>query len=373
MLFYGGARQTGKSTYLAHHFSDSYLISLLKSDEYLRYSKSPHEFRQHILALSDDIKRCPIIVDEIQKVPALLDEVHYLIETEKLSFILCGSSARKLKRTGVNLLGGRAWRFNFFPLTSREVPELDLLQALNKGLLPSHYDNPHIDRALRAYVQDYLTEEVHAESLVRNLPAFARFLDGMALGHGQITNYSNIAQDIGVDIKTVKEYFQILVDTLLAYRITPYSKKIRRAVLTKAPKYYLFDVGVAQYLQHVQVQGLAGQAAGQAFEHFILMEIIAYRGLMEKDFTVNYWRTNHGLEVDFILASGTVAIEVKLTEQVQQNQLSGLMAFQEEHQPQHALVVSRDPRARYLSGKSGDILILPWQQFLDRLWQGQWL
>ncbi len=372
--FLWGVRQSGKSTYLKTHFPDSYYINLLKTDLFVLYSKSPNLFREHIQALSTELKSRPIIIDEIQKVPLLLDEVHYLIESESLSFILCGSSARKLKRSGVNLLGGRAWKFEFYPLTFAEIPDFDLAKALSHGLLPPHYDNTHFKRAIRAYISEYIKEEIQAASLVRNLPAFSRFLDAVGFNQGGIVTYANIASDVGVDAKTVKEYFQILVDTLLGIEIPPYQKKIRREILSKSPKFYLCDVGVANALANQTLhlshnETLQGEAAGHAFEHFILMELVAYRGLHEKDFPITYWRTKAGLEVDFILGRGEVAIEVKLSMEVRARDLNGLFAFVEEHQPRRALVISQDLLPRILTGPEGqEILIIPWRDFLTRLW-----
>lgn len=370
--FLFGPRQSGKSTYLKSHFPASHMINLLNTNLSLLYTKTPWVFREHVRALTPEQKAKPIIVDEIQKVPALLDEVHYLIEEDGLSFILCGSSARKLKREGVNLLGGRAWRFNFYPLCFPEIPDFDLLQALSHGLLPSHYDNPYFKRSIRGYLNEYLKEEIQMEGLVRNLPAFSHFLDVVGVTHGGIVNYTNVSQDVGVDAKTVKEYYQILVDTLLGYLIFPYQKTITRSSLIKSPKFYLCDVGVANVLGHQSIEALTGEQAGLPFEHFILMELIAYRGLKEKDFEITYWRTHTHLEVDFILGNAEVAIEVKISPEVKQRDLKGLLAFVEEYNPRQAIVVSQDPLPRLIQTPTGkEIRILPWRIFLEELWANQ--
>ncbi|MEK7376516.1 MAG: AAA family ATPase, partial [Candidatus Margulisiibacteriota bacterium] len=242
--FLWGARKTGKTTYLKEQYPDSLVYDFLKTDLYFDITKNASMLRERILA--QDVKKLkhPIILDEVQKVPGVLDEVHWLIENNGLSFILCGSSARKLKRGHANLLGGRAWRYEMFPLVSREIGEVDLLRALNHGLIPVHYlqNDEECRRSLEAYVQDYLREEIFAEGLARNIPAFSRFLDAFGYSHGEITNYCNIARECGVDSKTVKEYYQILVDTLIAVRVEPYKKRQSRQVITKASKYYLFDV-----------------------------------------------------------------------------------------------------------------------------------
>ena len=371
--FLWGARQTGKSTFLKQTFPRAHYIDLLDTEWFLTYSKSPYLFRKHIESLSEKKRAQPIIIDEIQKLPILLDEVHALIEREKLGFILCGSSARKLRQAGVNLLGGRAWRFEFFPLTTREIPAFDLLQALSRGLLPKQYSSPHYQRDLRAYVSNYLRDEIQQEGLVRNLPAFAKFLDVVGLTHGGMVNYSNIASDVGVSSHTIKEYFQILVDTLLGYQIYPYRKQIKRQIISSMPKFYLFDVGVANHLAGKVISQLAGADAGMALEHFVLMEIMAYRGLHEKDFAVSYWRTKSGLEVDFILGRGETAVEVKITSEVKLPMLKGLQAFMEEHQPKHAVVVSQDKAPRNIETSAGVIHVLPWSIFLDRLWVGDYI
>jgi predicted AAA+ superfamily ATPase len=366
--FLWGARQEGKSTFLREHFPNSYVIDMLQSDVMLEFSKNPHLLREQILALTEEILAYPIIIDEVQKVPALLDEIHWLIENTSAYFILCGSSARKLKHGAANLLGGRAWRFEFFPLVSAEIPQFDLLKALNNGMLPKIYPQANARRFLHAYVTDYLKEEIQSEGLVQNLPVFARFLDSLAFTNGQLTNYTNIARDCGIDAKTVKAYYQILVDTLIGYYVEPYNKKVGRDILTSVPKFYLFDVGVAGFIAKRQIAELKGAEAGAAFEHFILLELMAYRSLYEQDFSIRYWRTKTGLEVDFILGEAEVAIEVKISQHVDGSELTGLSAFIEEHQPKRAIVVSLDKKPRRLIRQGAKIEIWPYQEFLTALW-----
>lgn len=303
----------------------------------------------------------------MQKVPAILDEVHWLIENMGLSFILCGSSARKLKRGKVNLLGGRAWRYEMFPLVSAELGEVKLLRALNHGMIPSHYLQENYRRALRGYVQDYLKEEVFSEGLTRNIPAFSRFFEAMAFSHGELTNYSNIARECGVDAKTVREYYQILVDTLLGRMILPFKKRQSRAVISKAPKFYLFDVGMAGALQKRHLIEEKGVEFGKALEHFILMELVAHSSLTELDYEINYWRTKSGLEVDFVLGGGEVAIEVKGTSRVDAVELRALKVFIEEYKPRQAYVVCNERAER----QHGNIRIIPWKNFLQALWKGR--
>ena len=363
--FLWGPRKTGKSTLLAERFPRSARFDLLETRTFLEFTREPWLFAERVLALDAERRARPIIVDEVQKVPALLDEVHRLIERHGLAFVLCGSSARKLKRGGANLLGGRAWRFELHPLTSPEVPQLDLLRALNRGLVPQHYDAARHARALAGYVEDYLKEEVFNEGLTRNAPAFARFFDALGFCHGQVLNFSNVARDCGVDAKTVREYFQILVDTLLGLFVEPFSRRRSRAVITRAPKFYLFDVGVAGHLSGRHIERAAGPEFGAALEHFVLMEIRAWRSYRERDLPLRYWRTKSGLEVDFVLGrDAELAIEVKGTRRVRPGDLRGIRAFCDEHGPRAAVVVSNDPAPR----RTGDIDVLPWRVFLERLW-----
>lgn len=367
--FLWGARQVGKSTYLTEHFPHSMVINLLKSDVFLAMSQQPSLLRERILALSEELLRYPIIIDEVQKVPLLLDEVHWLIENTEAQFILCGSSARKLKRSGANLLGGRAWKYHLYPLITKEIPNFELLKALNTGLLPPHYLSLHPQKSLQAYIENYLTQEIKAEGLVRSLPSFSRFLDSMAFCNGEMINYANIARDCGVNAKTVQNYFEILVDTLLGYYLPPYTRRVSRDILFQTQKFYLFDVGVANYLANRSINALKGAEAGKSFEHFIFMELIAYKNMNDKRWNITYWRTKTGYEVDFILGDAVMAIEVKISECVQRADLKGLIAFCEEHPETRALVISQDSAPRKIKANGSiDIEILPWRIFLENLW-----
>jgi predicted AAA+ superfamily ATPase len=318
--------------------------------------------RQELAALPVKVRAAPIIIDEVQKVPALLDEVHAMIEHERYRFILCGSSARKLRRGGVNLLGGRAWRFELHPLTYPEVPSFDLVQALNRGLLPAVYPDRHYRRTLGAYVQDYLKQEVFDEGLTRNIAAFSRFFEALSYSHGELVNYSAIARDCGVDSKTVREYFQILVDTLVGHHVTPFSRRTGRQSISHAQKFYLFDVGVAGHVTRRHIEDASGTEFGRALEHFILMELIAFRSYREAEFEIAFWRTKSGLEVDYVLDRGRVAVEVK--SRVHTGDLKPMAAFIEEFSPKRAIIVCNERQARIVNG----IEILPWRRFLEELW-----
>jgi len=367
--FLWGARKTGKSTYLKERFPNSVVYDFLKTDLFFEMSKNPSLLREQLLAKDEAALKEPIILDEVQKVPQVLDEVHWLIENKGLKFVLCGSSARKLKKGHANLLGGRAWRYELFPLVSREIGKFNLLRALNHGLIPFHYLQSGSDcrKSLEAYVQDYLRQEVFAEGLTRNIPAFSRFFDAFGYSHGEITNYCNIARECGVDSKTVKEYYQILIDTLLAIRVEPFKKRQSRQVITKASKYYMFDVGVAGYLTKRNLVEEKGSEFGRAFEHFLLMEITAYRSYSGKDFAINFWRTKSGLEVDFVLGQGEVAIEVKGSSRIDGKDMNGLEAFIQSCLPKKSIVVCNEKEKR-LRGK---IEISPWEIFLQQLWAGK--
>jgi len=364
--FLWGPRKTGKTTYLKIAFPESLMYDLLQTDLFLELAKRPFLLREQLLAADPRRLKEPIIIDEVQKVPQLLDEVHWLIENKNWRFILCGSSARKLKRGKVNLLGGRAWRYEMHPLVSSEVGELNLLRSLNRGMIPIHYLQEEYRKSLQAYLRDYLKEEVFDEGLTRNIPAFSRFFDAMGFSHGELTNFANIARDCGVDAKTVKEYYQILVDTLLGTMIEPYKKRQDRQVITKAGKFYLFDVGVAGAITKRHIPEERGEQFGKALEHFILMEILAHRTYRELDYDVNFWRVKSGLEVDFVLGRGAVALEVKGASRIDNPDLRPLKAFMQEYLPRKAFVVCNERHPRVHEG----IHILPWRDFLNALWKG---
>ncbi len=364
--FLWGPRKTGKTTYLKEAFPNSLMYDMLKTDLFLDFIKRPYLLREQIVASTPQQLKEPVIIDEVQKIPQMLDEVHWLIENKGLCFLLCGSSARKLKRGKANLLGGRAWRYEMHPLVSREVEKLDLLKALNRGLIPAHYFEEDYRKSLRAYVRDYLKEEVFDEGLTRNIPAFSRFFEAMGYSHGELTNYANIARECGVEAKTVKEYYQILVDTLLGTMIEPYKKRQERQVITKAGKFYLFDVGIAGGLTGRHIPEQKGELFGRALEHFILMEILAHRSYSDLDYDVNFWRTKTGLEVDFILGRGEVAVEVKGTGRIDSADLHPLKAFIQDYHPRSAYLVCNERQQRIHE----DIHIVPWRDFLSMLWDG---
>lgn len=367
--FLWGPRQTGKSTLLKHLFPGATLYDLLRADVYERLVRNPSLIREECDAaqLSGATQTDPIIIDEFQKVPALLDEVHWLMEDRGVRFILCGSSARKIKRGQANLLGGRGIRYELYPLTYREIPDFSLRAAINNGLLPAHYASDISTRQLQAYVGDYLREEIAAEAITRNIGAFSRFLEIAAMSNGELINFTNIASECGVGAATVKGYFQILEDTLIGRQIHPYRKRVKRR-LVGMPKFYFFDVGIVSYLAHRGLVELRSELFGKAFEHFLFMELTAHSSYSERFYPVSFWRSTSGFEVDFILGDCDVAIEVKSSGLVRDQHLRGIRAFKEEHSAKRYMVVSLDPEPRRT--KDG-IDILPWNVFLDRLWKGK--
>jgi predicted AAA+ superfamily ATPase len=362
-LFLWGARQTGKSTLLKSLFPNALWFDLLKYDVFERFQKNPVQFRESILATATGTV---VIVDEIQKIPALLDEIHWLIVNHQTRFVLSGSSPRKIIRSGANLLGGRALRYELYPLIYAEIPNFDLQRALNNGLLPRHYLSDNPKKLISAYIGNYLRDEIIAEAKIRNIGAFTKFLEAAAFSNGEMVNYTNIASDCGVSSITIKEYFQILEDTLIGRFVPSYQKKPKRRVIL-ASKFYYFDVGIANYLLKRGNIEVGSEAFGSAFEHFIYQELYAHSSYSEINYTISYWRTASQIEVDFILGDHKVAIEVKGTDNVQSRHLKGLRSFSEEYEVNKLIVVSNDPLERIV----GDVTVLPWRIFLQKLWAGE--
>lgn len=366
--FLWGPRQSGKSTLLRSLFPKAPYYDLLRAHEHRRLSAEPAILQQECDALGWTGARQPepIIIDEIQKLPELLDEVHSLISRRGLRFILTGSSPRKLLRGRGNLLGGRAIRRQLFPLVSAEVPRFSLERALNHGTLPPHYLADDPAARLAAYVGDYLKEEVLAEALTRSLPTFQRFLDVAALCNRQIVNYSSVAREVGVSANTVRAYFEVLVDTLLATWLPAWRKRPKRRVI-ESPRFYFFDVGLVNDLARRRTLEPGSAAFGDAFEHFLFMELRAHSSYRGGNYPLAYWRTTSGFEVDFILGDAEIAIEAKSSASPTSDHLTGLRAWKEEHPSSRCLLVCRIPRAR----STGDgIEMLPVATFLRRLWDG---
>ncbi len=364
-FFLWGPRQSGKSTLLKARYPDAKWVELLKAEEYRRYATNPELMRQE---LESDGRRF-VVIDEIQKVPALLDEVHWLHENRGIHFALCGSSARKLKRGHGNLLGGRAVRFELFGFCARELgADFNLDRMLNHGTLPRIYLSKTPARLLDAYVSQYLKEEVMAEGLVRNLPPFSNFLQAAALTDTAQVNFTNVARELGISRETVRGYFEILVDTLIAKMLPAFRKRPKRRV-SLADKFYFLDVGVVNFLARRGPVQPGSELYGKAFENWVFHELNcynAYRGVMA-DFA--FWQLSSGTEVDFIVNDMECAIEVKSSRQITDHHLKGLRELAVDHpEVKKRVLLSLESRDRR-TPDGIDILGVP--GFLQALWDGR--
>lgn len=358
-LFLLGPRQTGKSWLIDKNLSKYRVYDLLDNEIYLTLSRNPKRLEEE---LRKDEKI--VIIDEIQKLPFLLDEVHRIIEKYNIHFLLTGSSARKLRRGGINLLGGRARSRYLHPFVFCELKKhFDLLKALNYGLLPSVYFSDSPEEDLKAYAGDYLKEEIAAEGLTRNIPAFSRFLEVAALCNSKMLNYSNISNDAQIPCSTVQEFFHILRDTLIGFDVPAWKKTIKRKPISTS-KFYFFDVGVVRHLQNRSQLKKKSPEFGDAFETYFAHELRSY--VDYNSFRkLYYWRSKSGYEVDFVI-DDILAVEIKAKENISPRDLRGIIALKEEKKIKRYVVVSLEKRPRQVKG----IHILPWQDFLTQLWEG---
>ena len=358
-FFLLGPRQTGKTSLIQHILPDTRFYDLLDSVTYLTLSQTPGRLAEEI---GSSVKR--VVIDEIQRIPSLLNEVQRLIETRNVNFLLTGSSARKLRRGGINLLGGRARVKYLHPLTYRELGDkFNLNHAIQRGLLPSIYfsDDPRAD--LASYAGLYLQQEIMAEGATRNIPAFSRFLKIAAHSNGGIVNFTNIASDAQVARTTVYEYYEILKDTLILRELPPWRKTVKRKPLASS-KYYFFDVGVVSALQgRPFVPGTP--EFGEAFETFIMHELSCWSDYISGE-PLSFWRSTSGFEVDFIIGDHT-AVEVKAKENVSSQDIKSLRALCEEKKLKRFICVCLEKRSREVDG----IKILPYTEFLTSLWEGR--
>ena len=369
-FFLWGPRQVGKTTLLRQCYPNAFWVDLLKADEFRRYATRPESLRLALQAQGADPAR-QVVVDEVLKVPALLDEAHWMIENLGVHFALCASSARKVRRGAASLLGGRAMRFELRGLTSAELgPDFDLRRVLNCGYLPRPYQDPEPEALLESYVSDYLKEEIAAEGLVRNLPAFGDFLTAAALADTEMVRYTNVAQDCGVSSQTVKGYYRILEDTLLGRWLPAYRKRPKRRVAA-APKFYFFDVGVVNRLARRGELHPGSELFGKAFENWLFHELGAHLAYARSPEPLSYWRLAGGEEVDFIVGDMRAAVEAKAVARIGSRHLKGLRALQRDHpEVGRRIVVCLEPQP--LRTDDG-IDILPVDDFLDRLWSGSLL
>lgn len=366
-FFLWGPRQTGKTTLLRDRYPDCRWLDLLKSEEYVHYSTRPERLRQEIESEGRDPSK-QIVIDEVQRVPNLLNEVHWLIENYGLRFALCGSSARKVRRGGANLLGGRAFRYVLHGLTAGELQnDFDLVRFVNHGYLPRAYEAEEPTRVLDAYIADYLQQEIAAEGLVRNLPVFANFLDAAALSDGDAVNFARIASDCGVSAKTVKSYFEILEDTLIGTWLPAYRRRAKRRAV-KSPKFYFADVGIVNRLARRGTVIAGSEQFGKAFENWVHHEISAFISYRNIDAKLTYWGLTNQTEVDFLLDDLSIAIEAKSSSNVNRQHLKGLRSIAVEYpEITQRVVVCRERRPRLTED---GILVLPVEHFVERLWSG---
>ena len=367
-FFLFGPRQTGKTTLINSVFKNKgYKVNLLLSDQFFKYSKDPSLLRREVMEKEKSIKY--VFIDEIQRVPELLNEVQNLIDSTSLHFIMSGSSARKLQRGYANLLGGRAVQRFLFPFMWQEVSGKTLLMHfLRFGSLPPVFiaatESDKID-LLNAYVDIYLREEIQAEGIVRKIGAFSRFLDMAASQFGEIVNYSTVARECQQAVMTVKTYYEILIDTLIGFRIEPWRKSTRKR-LSGHPKFYLFDNGVTNIINRYDHAISDPYLLGRLFEQFIIIETIKWVKTSQKMINLYYWRTNTGAEVDLLMEQSgklTGAYEIKWSKTVTTAQLTGLKSLQEDYPdlPCHVICNTDEPY------RLGNILIMNWKQFLLEL------
>ena len=359
--FLFGPRQTGKSTLIGQQFADCSTWNLLDQELFRRLSRTPGLIRESLATGSGSEI---VVIDEIQRMPELLNEVHLMIEEHGARFLLTGSSARALRRKGINLLGGRAGRRSLHPLVRAELGKrFNLDRALEFGLLPSVWFSDEPAEGLRDYTGDYLREEISNEAIVRNLPAFSRFLDVAALAHGTQVNFASLGNDAQVSPSTARDYYGILQDTLLAHEVPAFTDTRRRKAVSTS-KFYLFDTGVARHLQGRRGLAPGTPEYGNAFESYLFQEIRAFCDYHRLE-APRYWRSRSKLEVDFVFAD--VAVEVKAARAAGGRHLKGLRALAEEKLFSKHILVSMDPYPRVVDG----ITLLPWEAFLDRLWDGK--
>ena len=365
-FFLWGPRQTGKSTLLKAAYPDAVWIDLLKAEVFRRYLNHPELLRQE---LPRDGVMPFVVIDEVQKLPTLLDEVHWLYENRHIHFALCGSSARKVKRGHANLLGGRAIRYEMFGLIAEElISDFDLTRILNHGYLPRIYLAKQPRRLMNAYVANYLKEEIAAEGLVRNLPVFSEFLNIASLSDTEPVNFSTIARDCGVSSQTIKEYFQILEDTLLGRWLPSFRKRPKRRVAASA-KFYFSDVGIVNFLAKRGSIEQGGELYGKAFENWCFHELNAYNMYNETFAAFYYWRLAGGTEVDFIVNDMEIAIESKATQNITAKHLKGLRSLKIDHpELKRRLVVCCEDKPRITDD---GIEIVPSAAFAEMLWNNE--
>lgn len=356
-LFLMGPRGTGKTYLIRKTLKADKVWDLLDDESFSALTRRPK-----LLGESIDRKGSIIVIDEIQKMPRLLDEVHRLIEAKGFHFLLTGSSARKLKRGGANLLAGRAWQAGLFPLTFSEIKNFSLSEYLNRGGLPANYSSSDSSENLAAYVDLYLRQEIVEEALTRKVENFARFLDVLALTNGEELNFQNLASDCGVPQSTLHNYLTMIEDTLLGFSLPAFLETKKRKAITRS-KFYFFDLGVTNSLSQRGEIKPKSELFGKAFEHFLILELRAYLSYRRLRTQMSYWRSTSKFEVDCIVGNDW-ALEFKATDLVSDRHLKGLKALREEKLIKNYAIISQDSEKRKVDG----VIIYPWREFLTDLW-----
>ena len=371
--FLFGPRGVGKTSLVKEFLStqkNSLFLDLLSLTLFKRYLSEPGLFYQEVVLALGDSSHLTVAVDEVQMLPELLNEVHRLIEEKpgRIQFLLTGSSSRKLKRGSANMLAGRAISLKLHPFTSSELPKLNLKSALQFGTLPAVVQDRDPAPRLRAYVETYIKEEILQEGLVRKLDSFMRFFDLAAQYNSEPINYSKLARACGVRPQTLQDYYSILVDTMLAFRVDAWSYSVKRQIML-APKYYLFDCGVLNAARGELTTELSEHSFrfGKLFETFVMLELIRANDYRTKDFKFYSWRTKNGQEVDTILSRGPsdrpCAIEIKSSSAPDTLELKGLLTFKEDHPEAELVCLCQTPRKYTKAG----VLFLNWRDGVELL------
>lgn len=364
-----GPRQTGKSTLIESHFiKNLWKIDLLLSDLFLKYSKDPSLFRKESLEKINREGIQTIFIDEIQRVPQLLNEVQFLMKESKCQFILTGSSARKLKRGGANLLAGRAVERHLFPFVYEEMKNhFNLEEALLLGTLPALTGKNQAEKIdlLSTYAHVYLKEEIQSEGIARNLGGFSRFLDMAASQFGGLVSFSNIARECQLPIRTVQSYYEILEDTLIGFRLESWTRSLRKRLVAH-PKFYFFDCGVTNAVNQRLTAFLDAETKGRLFEQWIILETYRMIHYRQSEAKIYFWKTNHGAEVDLLIEKHgrlVAAFEIKAASRIAGPHLSGLRSFREEHPKTPCAVICTAEHAYEMD----QVKILSWKNYLSGL------
>jgi uncharacterized protein len=369
--FLWGPKKTGKSSFLKKTFPKSLYYDFHEPPVFEKFSQNlPSFLREELAGQKEIARKYPVILDGLDRLPQLQEEIRRLIENEDMRFILCCSGKKGLKqekRGQPNFFGSNIRNYEMFPLTSAEIGEIDLLKVLNRGMLPVHYFQDNYLELMRSYFEEYMEEELFKTKSALYPEDFKKFFKAMGDAHGQWVHYEETAQTYNLDANFVRNYYLLLVDTFMGTLLKPIKKVRRRSVINSIPKFFLFDVGLANALTGRVIKEEKGELFEEALKHFILMELLAHRSYKELDYEINYWMTTTRVEVDFVLAGGEVAIHVNGADRVDHRNLRSLFVFDSEYSPKHCMLVCNEKKRRVLQR----ITIIPWREFLDDLWSGK--